>query len=78
MRSYYEATARERIGGILDEGSWREILPPTTRTLSPHLAALELVEYSPRLDPGGRTARVAVELLRAALCGARQQPKVLA
>jgi malonate decarboxylase beta subunit len=42
MQSYYEATARERIGGILDEGSWREILPPTTRTLSPHLAALEL------------------------------------
>ena len=39
MRSYYEATARERIGGILDEASWHEILPPTTRTLSPHLAA---------------------------------------
>jgi len=42
MQSYYEATARERIVGILDEGSWREILPPTTRTLSPHLAALDL------------------------------------
>ena len=42
MQSYYEATARERIGGIVDEGSWREILPPATRTLSPHLAALEL------------------------------------
>ena len=42
MQSYYEATARERIAGILDEGSWREILPPTTRTLSPHLAALDL------------------------------------
>jgi malonate decarboxylase beta subunit len=42
MQSYYEATARERIIGILDEGSWREILPPTTRTLSPHLAALDL------------------------------------
>jgi len=42
MQSYYEATARERILGILDEGSWREILPPTTRTLSPHLAALDL------------------------------------
>jgi malonate decarboxylase beta subunit len=35
MQSYYEATARERIAGILDEGSWREILPPTARTLSP-------------------------------------------
>ena len=48
--------------------------------LSP--AALELVEYSPRLDPTGRTARVAIELLRSALCGklggARQQPKVVA
>jgi malonate decarboxylase beta subunit len=42
MQSYYEATARERIAGILDTGSWREILPPTARTLSPHLAALDL------------------------------------
>jgi len=42
MQSYYEATARERIAGIVDAGSWREILPPTTRTLSPHLAALDL------------------------------------
>jgi len=42
MQSYYEATARERIAGIVDAGSWREILPPATRTLSPHLAALEL------------------------------------
>ena len=44
----------------------------------PDLAAIELVEYSPRLDPTGGTARVAVELLRAALCGTRQQPKVVA
>ena len=46
------------------------------------LAALELVEYSPRLDPGGATARVAVDLVRSALCGTsggtRQQPKVVA
>src|SRR6266550_3284761 len=42
MQSYYEATARERIAGILDTGSWREILPPTARTLSPHLTALDL------------------------------------
>src|SRR5207302_6893653 len=27
----------------------------------PDLAALELVEYSPRLDPTGRTGRVAIE-----------------
>jgi arginase len=44
----------------------------------PDLAAVELVEYSPRLDPTGRTARVAIEILRAALCGARQQPNVVA
>lgn len=42
MRSYYEATARERVAAILDPGSLREILPPSTRTTSPHLAALEL------------------------------------
>ena len=44
----------------------------------PDLAAVELVEYSPRLDPTGRTGRVAIEILRAALCGTRQQPKVVA
>jgi arginase len=46
----------------------------------PDLTAVELVEYSPRLDPGGGTARVAVELLRALLCvssgGTRQQAQV--
>ena len=48
----------------------------------PDMAALELVEYSPRLDPSGRTARVAVDLVHSALCGrfggTRQQPKVAA
>lgn len=33
------------------------------------LAAVELVEYSPRLDPDGSSAAVAVDLLAAALCG---------
>jgi len=42
MRSYYEATARERLAAIVDAGSLREILPPATRTLSPHLQALDL------------------------------------
>lgn len=41
-RSYYEATARERLAAIVDAGSLREILPPTARTLSPHLVALDL------------------------------------
>ncbi|HJV11626.1 MAG TPA: arginase [Burkholderiales bacterium] len=44
----------------------------------PSLAALELVEYSPRLDRDGATARVALSLLSAALCGTRQDPQVLA
>jgi arginase len=46
-----------------------------------NLAAVELVEYSPRLDPSGRSARVAIEILRAALCGrsgAREQAQVAA
>lgn len=38
----------------------------------PELAAVELVEYCPRLDPDRRTARVAVDLLTAALCGTKQ------
>lgn len=40
--SYYEASARERVEGILDPGSFREILPPTERIVSPHLQALDL------------------------------------
>jgi arginase len=44
----------------------------------PGLAAVELVEYSPRLDRDGRTAAVALELLIAALCGPRQDAQVLA
>ena len=44
----------------------------------PGLAAVELVEYSPRLDRDGRTARVAIDLLTAALCGPRQDAQVLA
>ncbi|HEX7052418.1 MAG TPA: arginase family protein [Burkholderiales bacterium] len=38
----------------------------------PELAAVELVEYCPRLDPDRRTARVALDLLGAALCGPQQ------
>lgn len=47
-------------------------------TAGPGLAGIELVEYVPRLDPDGRSARVAVELLLAALCRAREEPQVLA
>jgi malonate decarboxylase beta subunit len=41
-RSFYESTARQRVSGILDPGSFAEILPPSERVTSPHLAALEL------------------------------------
>jgi len=44
----------------------------------PALAAVELVEYSPKLDRDGRSARVAVELLAAALCGSRDDAQVVA
>ena len=44
----------------------------------PALAAIELVEYSPRLDRDGLTGRVAIDLLSAALCGPRQDAQVVA
>ena len=44
----------------------------------PDLAALELVEYLPRLDPDGRSARVAIGVLVAALCGPGKDAQVLA
>ncbi|MFN2644620.1 MAG: arginase [Burkholderiales bacterium] len=43
----------------------------------PNLAAMELVEYSPRLDPSGASARVAVDIVRAVLAGAREQAQVV-
>ena len=44
----------------------------------PALAAVELAEYSPKLDRDGRSARVAVDLLAAALCGSRDDAQVVA
>jgi malonate decarboxylase beta subunit len=41
MSSYQEATARQRIAGMLDEGSFDEFLPPQMRITSPHLAQLD-------------------------------------
>lgn len=40
--SYFEATARRRLAGLLDAGSFSEILPPAESTPSPHLASLDL------------------------------------
>lgn len=40
--SYFEATARQRLAWILDEGSLRELLPPQDSSPSAHLAALDI------------------------------------
>ena len=41
MRSYYEASARERIIALLDPGTFHEFLPPQDRVVSPHLKQLD-------------------------------------
>ncbi|MBS1140037.1 MAG: beta subunit of malonate decarboxylase [Proteobacteria bacterium] len=40
--SWFEATARARLAGLLDPGSFAEILPPVASQPSPHLARLDL------------------------------------
>lgn len=40
--SWFEATARARLAGLLDSGSFSEILPPAESNPSPHLALLDL------------------------------------
>src|SRR5258706_8608470 len=40
--SYYEATGRGRLLGVLDPGSFTEFLPPRARRVSPHLPLLDL------------------------------------
>lgn len=42
QRSYYESDARERIEGLLDAGSFSEFFGPRRRTISPHLAQLDV------------------------------------
>jgi len=39
--SFYEANARQRVAGLLDAGSFRELLPPAERATSPHLPLLD-------------------------------------
>ena len=41
-KSWFEATARERVEGLVDTKSFTEILPPEISTPSKHLAALDL------------------------------------
>ena len=50
--SWFLASARERIAGLLDPGSFTEFLPPSDRVQSPHLALFDL-----RLDPASRRTR---------------------
>ncbi|WP_457390506.1 biotin-independent malonate decarboxylase subunit beta [Roseateles sp. P5_E1] len=40
MTSYAECSARERLTGVVDTGSFHEWLPPAMRLTSPHLAQL--------------------------------------
>ena len=40
--SWLEASARDRVTGLLDRGSFHEILGPTERVTSPHLALFDL------------------------------------
>lgn len=52
-KSFYDATARERAKGLLDEGSFTEFLGPEIRFSSPHLRALgEAVEFDDGMVSG--------------------------
>jgi malonate decarboxylase beta subunit len=41
MSSYLEASARERVERLFDQGSFEEFLPPSARVVSPHLGQLD-------------------------------------
>jgi arginase len=59
------------VGTPVADGLSSVELAQALRGIAPRekLAAFELVEYSPRLDREGKSARIAVELAVAALCG---------
>ncbi len=40
-KSFFEASARERLLGLVDAGSFREFIPPEARVSSPHMAMLD-------------------------------------
>lgn len=66
-QDYYEASARERIAGLLDPESFHEFLGPEQRVMSPHLAQFNLtgafddglIVGAGRLD--GKTVYVAAQ-----------------
>jgi arginase len=68
------------VGTPVDDGIAAGELTRVLRSYGarPELVAIELVEYLPRLDPDGRSARVAIELLASALCRPRHDPQVVA
>lgn len=52
-RSFYRATARERAAGIVDDGSFRELLGPEDKVVSPHLPELgESVQFDDGMVTG--------------------------
>ena len=40
--SWFQSTARQRVAGLLDDGCFTEILPPSERVQSPHLIEFDL------------------------------------
>lgn len=70
--SWYEATARERVAGLLDPGSFHEFLGPTERQVSPHLALFDLPEA---FDDGIIVGRGTVE--GRAVCVAAQEGRFM-
>jgi arginase len=68
------------VGTPVADGLASAALAPQLERIGAHpsLAAVELVEYSPAQDRDGRSARIAIDLLAAALCGASEKPKIAA
>ncbi len=52
-QSWFEAGARQRVAGLVDPGSFTELLGPETRNVSPHLALFDLpVEFDDSIVVG--------------------------
>ncbi len=63
------------VSGGLSASALAAVLEPLAGM--PAFRALEVVEYSPRLDRAGATARAALDLALAALCGPQHEAQVL-
>ncbi|NLB55511.1 MAG: biotin-independent malonate decarboxylase subunit beta, partial [Lentisphaerae bacterium] len=52
-KSFYRGSARERAQGLVDEGSFTEILGPNDKLTSPHLAPLgEVAQFDDGMVTG--------------------------